>query len=218
MVIREKTDLFLYRAHVAIDNALTFVEIQTYLNQYGYTKIKLQEGQKLYNIALEACQKQQQEYGQQMSSTETVNTMWKKAKESYMRCVKISRVAFKNNTGVARALGLNGERKKTLSGWLNQAKQFYQNALNDPEVLKKLTEYGITKIKLEAAQNDTDDLETASLMQEKGKGDAQNATQFKNKALTNLQLWLRDFIAIAKIALETEPQLLEGLGILERSS
>ena len=179
MPIRQKTDRFLHRAHVAIDNALNFAEIQTYLNQYGYTKIKLQEGQKLYTIALEACQKQQQEYGQQMSSTETVNTLWKEAKESYMRCVKIARVAFKNNPGVARALGLNGERKKSLSGWLNQAKQFYHNALNDPEIIKKLTEYGITRIKLEAAKDDTDALETASLRQEKGKGNAQNATQFK---------------------------------------
>ncbi|ACB53208.1 hypothetical protein cce_3860 [Crocosphaera subtropica ATCC 51142] len=200
-----------------IDNALTFVEIQTYLNQYGYTKIKLQEGKKLYSIALEAYQKQQQRYGQQMSSTKTVNELWKNAKDSYMRCVKIARVAFKDNNGIARTLGLNGKRKTTLSGWLNQAKQFYQNALNDPEILKRLTEYGITKTKLEVVKTDTDLLENASLIREKEKGDAQNATDLKDQALENLRLWLKDFIAIAKIALETEPQLLEGLGVLKRS-
>lgn len=217
MPIREKTDLFLRRAQIAIDNALAFVEIQTYLNQYGYTKIKLQEGKKLYTLALEACQKQQQKYGEQMSSTETVNELWQEAKNSYMRCIKIARVAFKNNSGIARSLGLNGQRKKTLSGWLSQAKQFYQNALNDPEVVKKLTEYGITKAKLEVARTDTDHLESASLIQEKEKGDAQNATNVKNQAIDNLRNWLTDFIAIAKIALETEPQLLEGLGVLKRS-
>ena len=120
MPIRQKTDLFLHRAHVAIDNALNVIEIQTYLNQYGYTKTRLQEGQQLYTLALEAYQKQQLNYGQQMSSTETVNTLWQEARESYMRCVKIARVAFRNNAGVARALALNGERKKSLSGWLNR--------------------------------------------------------------------------------------------------
>lgn len=217
MPIREKTDLFLHRAQIAIDNALTFVEIQTYLNQYGYTKIKLQEGKKLYTLALEAYQKQQQKYGEQMSSTETVHQLWKDAKYSYMRCIKIARIAFKHDSGVARTLGLNGRRKTTLSGWLSQAKQFYQNALNDPEIIKKLTEYGISKTKLEIAKTDTDLLENASLIQEKEKGDAQHATDIKNQALENLRLWLADFIAIAKIALETEPQLLEGLGVLKRS-
>ncbi len=217
MPIRKKTDLFLHRAQIAIDNALTFVEIQTYLNQYGYTKIKLQEGKKLYTVALETHQKQQKKYGEQMSSTETVNALWKEAKYSYMRCLKIARVAFKHNSGIARTLGLTGQRKKTLSGWLSQAKQFYQNALNDPEIIKKLTEYGITKAKLEVAKTDTDLLENASLIQEKEKGDAQNATDLKNQALDNLRYWLADFTTISKIALETELQLLEGLGVLKRS-
>ena len=54
-------------------------------------------------------------------------------------------------------------------------------------------------------------------MQEKEKGEAQAATQKRDAALDAMQDWLSDYLAIAKVALEEEPQLLEGLGMLQRS-
>ena len=54
-------------------------------------------------------------------------------------------------------------------------------------------------------------------MQEKEKGQAQAATQKRDAALDDLQDWLSDYLAIAKVALEDNPQLLEGLGVLQRA-
>jgi len=54
-------------------------------------------------------------------------------------------------------------------------------------------------------------------VQEKEKGEAQAATQARDKALDELQDWLSDYLAIAKVALEEDPQLLEGLGVLQRA-
>ncbi len=134
-----------------------------------------------------------------------------------MRCLKIARVAFKNNAGIITELALNGSRKESFSGWLLQAKQFYTNSLTNPIILKEFQQYGITKAKLEGFQAETNAVESASLAQEKEKGNAQNATKVRDKAINELSDWLSDFIAIARIALEAEPQLLESLGILERS-
>ena len=54
-------------------------------------------------------------------------------------------------------------------------------------------------------------------MQEKEKGEAQAATKARDAAIDELQDWLSDYLAIAKVALEDNPQLLEGLGVLVRS-
>ncbi|MEL6606343.1 MAG: hypothetical protein AAFP20_24355 [Cyanobacteria bacterium J06614_10] len=47
--------------------------------------------------------------------------------------------------------------------------------------------------------------------------EAQAATQKRDAALDELQDWLSDFLAIAKIALEDDPQKLESLGVFVRS-
>lgn len=217
MKISEPIDSFLNRASVAINNALTTPEIQAHLKTYGYTAEKIQQGKTLYETALQTTTQQRKAYGEQISATETFNQQWKTAKDSYMRCLKVARIAFKNNGGIATELALNGSRKENFSGWLLQAEQFYLNSLSNPKILKDLQQYGINKAKLEACQAEITAVKTANLTQEKEKGDAQHSTQIRDKAINELSEWLSNFIAIARIALEPEPQLLESLGILERS-
>ena len=134
-----------------------------------------------------------------------------------MRLVKVARVALKNNPGAVTKLSLSGTRKKSLSGWTAQATQFYKNALGDKEILTALKEFGMNEQKLKAGLNLVKAIETANLTQEEEKGQAQAATQTKDAAIDELQDWLSDYLAIAKIALEEDPQLLEGLGILQRA-
>ncbi len=209
-------DTLLSDAQLAIDNALNNPTILN-LSNFGYTSAKIQQGKKLYTIAATAQLAQQHEAGGQVSATTVVNDAWETAKKTYSRMIKVTRVAFKRNSGVAVQLGLNGGRKKSLSGWLAQANQFYQNALGDKAVLTGLKEFGITEQKLKAGLAELAVVETANLVQEKEKGEAQAATQTRDAALDELQDWLSDYLVIAKVALEDDPQLLEGMGILVRS-
>lgn len=210
-------DTLLSDAQLAIDNALNNPTILGYLSDFGYTSAKLQQGKRLYNQAAAAQLVQQSEAGEQISATSEVNSTWEKAKKTYSRLLKVARVAFKRNSGAAMQLELNGTRKKSLSGWLAQATQFYKNALSDKAVLAGLKEFGITEQKLKAGLAEVTAVEKANLAQEKEKGEAQAATQKRDTALDALQDWLSDYLAIAKVALEDEPQLLEGLGVLQRS-
>ncbi|NJN59574.1 MAG: hypothetical protein HC879_19845 [Leptolyngbyaceae cyanobacterium SL_5_9] len=217
MSSKKNIDALLNSAHVAIANSLTNAQIQSYLKEFGYTPERIQQGKLLYEAALAAHQQQRAEYGDQRTATTALKQTWETAKKSYMRYVKVARIAFKDNAGVATRLELEGDRKKTLSGWLAQANQFYTNLLNAPELLTQLREYGITADKLQAGQAEVLAVDAANLSQKTEKGDAQTATQAKEKAIAALQSWMSDFTGIARLALESDRQLLEALGIVVKS-
>ncbi len=207
----------LLSAQVAIDNAISDVEIKTLLTEYCYDDARLSEGKTLLDSVNQLQQIQQKEYGDQYEATNALNTIRTNADKEYMRFVKISRVALKNDFAIYQKLGLNGSRKESLSGWISQAKQFYLNALSDSTVLARLLAYGITQVKLEAGKTLLEEVETQNAIQEKEKGEAQQATIERDNGADLLFEWFADFVVIAHIALEDKPQLLEKLGIVEPS-
>lgn len=213
----QSIDSLLNQAQVAIDNALNNPTILSALSDYGYTAARINQGKKRYNEAAAAQLSQTTEAGEQLSASATVNDARETAKKSYIRFVKIARIAFKRDAGISSQLALSGTRKRTLSGWLAQATQFYKNALANPAILKGFKEFGITEPKLKAGLAELKAVEAANLIQEKEKGDAQAATKQRDVALDELQDWMSDFLGIARIALEEDPQILESLGVMVRS-
>lgn len=217
MTFNNRIDDFLHTAQVTIDNSLNNPDILKAVSELGYTSQRLQQGKKLYNLAAAAQLKQQTEAGGQLSASQTVKDAWDAAKKPYIRNLKIARIAFKSDSGIATKLALSGKRKQSLSGWLAQANQFYKIALEDKKVQTGLKEFGITPAKLQTGLKAVRALEAANLTQEKEKGEAQAATQTRDAAIDDLQDWLSDYRAIAKIVLEDDPQLLEALGVVVRS-
>ncbi len=200
-----------------IDNSLSNAEILGLVSEYGYTETKLNEGKALYEATNTLFIKQKTEYAEQYAATIAVDEKWKTAHAAYMKQVKVARVALQKDTGAYLKLGLVGARKEAIAGWLLQTSQFYTNALADSGILTKLAEYGITQTKLEEAKALVDEVEAANVEQQKEIGEAQQATLDRNTKYGELTEWDSKYVAIARIALEERPQLLEELGILERS-
>lgn len=216
-VTNQSIEQRLLAASLAIDNALTDAEIQAAMSEFGYDAARINAGKSLYDAAAQLHQKQKSEYGEQFAATQELQQKWDEATKTYMKQVKVARVALQSDYGAYLKLGLAGNRKRTLSGWLVQARQFYSNALADADVMAKLALFGMTQAKLEAAQTLVDAVEAANAAQKKEIGEAQQATADRDNALDSLEDWLGDFIAIARIALEEKPQLLEKMGVVEPS-
>jgi imidazolonepropionase-like amidohydrolase len=99
----------------------------------------------LYEVAQAAQNKQKQEYGEQFSATDALDTAMSAANQVYMRHVKVARIALRGQRGAAKALQLTGRRQQSYSGWIKQASIFYTNALIDEGVKTALSTFGITE-------------------------------------------------------------------------
>ncbi len=70
----------------------------------------------------------------------------------------------------------------------------------------------ITPEQLTAGKTLLTELETARAEYLKEKGESQEATKIKDAAFAKMDDWMSEFYAVARIALEDKPQLLEALG------
>ena len=202
----------LLSAQLATNNALKDSHILAALTEYGYTAEKITVGKNLADEVSGLITKQKKEYGEQYEATAALNNAWSEADKAYMRTLKIARIALRDNVMAQNALGLSGLRKKSLSGWLEQTGRFYQNLIADTELVAALSTYGYTTEKLQSEKALVDAVRDANMVQEKEKGEAQDATEKRDARVDEMDRWMADFKSIAQIALADNPQWLDKLG------
>ncbi len=201
----------------AISNAKNVASIKEALAIFGYDDTKINEGASLLSTAEQLQNKQLKEYGEQFAATDELNLAKATANKQYMVHLKLARIVFKQNREAQESLILTGDRKTSISGWLKQAKTFYSNAIGNLKFVESLQRFGVTAEKLQEAQSQVLAVESKLAAQLTEKGEAQQATVNRDQALDELQEWMGEFKTIARIALESDSQLLEVLGIVEES-
>jgi hypothetical protein len=201
-----------------IINALSDSVIKKALEGYGYAEEKLLAGKKLYDEIAVLDNLRKMKYGERIAATAELNNAWKTAKQQYMQTLKIARVAFRENVKADKAIFLKGVRKRTLSEWLIQAQVFYDNILNDGELMEILSRYGYSPERLRQKSALLAQVVDKSFQQKKEIGEAQEVTETWDKKIDELAQWISDFRAVARVALADDPQQLEKLGILARTS
>ena len=133
-----------------------------------------------------------------------------------MILVKIIRVAFNGNVDALSSFMAIGQRSRSLSGWLREARVLYSNLLSNPQLIDVLRQYGIAANKAQEGLKQVQEIEDFYSKQLEKKGEAQQSTQERDQAYDDLANWYSDFRAIARIALYEKPQLLEVLGIVKK--
>ena len=202
----------LRNAELAINNTLSNPAILAAVSIYGYDQARLEAGRSLYEEVHQLAELQKKEYGEQHEATADLQRKWDEADMVYMTALKIGRIALRGNESARNALGLDGSRKKSRSGWLEQSRRFYKNMLRTPEFMAKMADYNYTQAKLEAEAALIEEMATASDLQYKERGEAQEATKIRDAKLDELDQWLADYKVVAQVALASAPQRLEQLG------
>lgn len=200
-------------ARLALTNALAESDLLNALTEYGYDEARLQQGKGLYESAMSVWQSQQARQSRRRAATATYNRAEAAANRAYMRGVKLCRTLYRDDATTYHALGLAGTRDRTFARKVAQMRLFYTTALGSPAILATLAGYGVSESQLQADFALVTALEAARSQREVESGAVQDATQSRRQALTTLDRWMRDFVAIARLALEEHPQRLEMLGL-----
>ena len=200
-------------ASYAITNALNNPVIAAALALFGYDATKLNDGETLLNNVKTLQAKQKQEYTEQRAATSERDAIREEIDEIYKKHLKLARVAFKHEPNILLALEADGPRLISYDGWKAQVTVFYDAALSNQPIMDGLAQFNITTTDLTDVQAKLTTLDAAEATQKTEIGEAQQATLDRDKAIQALDIWMRGFQEVAKIALKATPQLLEALGI-----
>ncbi|WP_417912356.1 hypothetical protein [Candidatus Electronema sp. TJ] len=201
----------LNRYLTGLTNALDVPELQSRVALYGYTPDKLNQMLTQRQQAFDLYLAQKTEYSEQHAATAAFEQAWKTAHETYMRLVRLGRILFRDDHAVFVKLTLNEERKRTFSGWLAQANTFFSNLLSDQNALAKYDQYNTPPNAINAAKVLVDVAEQANIIQAKETGEAQQATKERDGKMDALDSAMSEFYALAELACEDAPELLEML-------
>lgn len=209
MSVEEK----LNRIRIATTNVLANAELTDLVAKRGYSKVELLKVRSLINEAERLAASQKSQYGDKYKSTDDFAASFDSIISEYRDHVVLARVALGYNKGEMEKLQLNGQRKKSKTGLINQAKCFYINALSSTEVRVSLAKKGITEEELITTKSKIDGLDSMQADKYDKKGAAESATQLRNNVIDELMEWYSGFKKIARVALKNKPQMLEILGI-----
>ena len=191
----------LFAARMAIETVLNNADVQAALEPYGYDAARMREGRALFEQALSLHQQQQAGRGERYTATDARDAAQAHAHAVYIRHLAVARVALRGDRGAAQALGLASRRKKSHADWLAQAQQFYTNALASSAIWQRLAPFGAGLAQLMDAQALVAGVAASLVAQGAAREAAQALTEQRDAALAALRAWMRDFRAIARVAL-----------------
>jgi hypothetical protein len=197
-----------------IFNAASDEEIMALVQPYKYDAPKMEQGKTNYNNADAAVEKQKLDYIRQFEAKAIFDQAHDEANDYYIELIVLFRLALAGDPLKLQMLGLDGRRPRRFASWLRQVNRFYNNAIDNQEILPLVAEYGVTNEKLIAGKELVKKVEIANDDHDKARGTAQQSTVDRNKTLKILDEWTFAFKKVCRLALKDRPQLLEKLGIV----
>lgn len=212
MATERRTELQLLENYrVAFANIKEVELLRTELAEYGYDDAKIAEGQALYQKAQYLFDKNKQETEEEKLAYKKFAKAYDEVAKTYAKHRKIAKVALMNQRELWSAFRIEGAEAEAYLQWIDDARAFYHQARTNEVAKPILIKFKLQEPDIQGQEAKIAEVQSLRAAYEKGRGESQDATQNKNKALTEIAQWMRAFFAVARIALDDHPQLLESL-------
>ena len=207
----------LERYRVALENVETQSEIATIMSEFGYDAAMIEEGKNLFTQTRQAYDENVKEDDETSQAYSDFMEKRGQLEDSYSLHRKKAKVIFRKDLETMKRLDLDGAMPRAYVSWLETVKKFYTEMLADTTLQEKIARLKVSVEDLNAANTLISELEAARSKYLIEKGESQDATNTKDDAFAELDDWMSEFYAVARIALEDNIQLLEALGVIVRN-
>ncbi|RRJ87142.1 hypothetical protein EG240_15370 [Paenimyroides tangerinum] len=202
---------------VLFENVKKDTILATELAEYGYDATAITQGESLYNTLLAKYSTNKTETAEETTAYANFSTHFEALVAVYAIDRKKAKIVFKGQPDVVKNLELVGNAPVRNASVLNSISVFYNALQNNAAWLTSLNRLRITATHVNEQLTKLATTQSAYATYAQEKGESQQATQDKNKAFDDVIKWVNEFYAVAKIALEDKPQLLESVSKWVRS-
>ena len=203
----------LVAAETAIGNTLKNETITQQLAAFGYDEAMLAEGQALLETARAAVFHQEACTGKASLASADEKYTRSLAWDAYQELNKILRAIYQAEPQYLIGMELVGNTPTATAAFIKRGRVLFDNVMKDEAVLATLARYKFDAERLQASSERIEAFVKANEAHELASADRQVATKTQDDAMAILWDWYGRFRKIARVALRTNPELLENLGI-----
>lgn len=196
---------------ISLENVRNQSDIAGIMAEFGYPSEIITEGESLFNNARKAYDHNKQEGDETSKSYLDFLDVKHELAKRYSNDRKIAKVVFRNDSAIKMQLALNGEIPAAYLNWLEFVRKLYQELVQNTELQAKVAPLKLTKEKIVEATNLISLVESSRADYIRELGESQQSKVQKDHAFAQLETWMREFYAVAKIALEDKEGLLKAI-------
>lgn len=212
MAKTKRTELQLLENYrITFENVENVALIKSELAEFGYDENKIAEGRALYQEAQRLFDQNKAETEEEKQAYAKFQTAYTELGKTYTKHRKSAKVALMTQQEAWTKFRLATAESDAYLQWVDDVKTFYTQVRDSQEHRAILEQFKITSDDAQTALTQIAELQNLRTIYEKERGESQDATQNKNKAFGEIAQWMKQFFAVAKIALDDHPQLLEAL-------
>ena len=202
---------------VALENCEAQAQIATTMAEFGYDSTTIAVGKAKLDATRTTYDSNKTESYESAAAYDAFESKRKELASEYSSHRKKAKVIYRKDPMMCDKLAISGSMPQAYVKWLETIRKFYTIAIADAEIQAQLTKMKITLEDLNAANALIPEVEALRAIYLKEKGESQDATKAKDASFAELDDWMSEFYAVARIALEDNPQLLEALGLIIKS-
>jgi len=191
------------------DGLLNNQRIINTMQPYGYDQHKRNHFAALYRAAAEAHTQQLKEFGEKTGANKLFDPAFTKAKTELSSLVKVAKIALKNHQPLYDKLGLGCKKGGSIADIFTYMQRFYETLLNDETIITLLTAYSYSRARIENCQSlyiKSRDLYNAYCTEN---AESMNATRIRDEKMAELNEWMYDYYALAKVAYQQRNDFIE---------